>query len=148
MVGFALRPALGLDSRANRVEFVDPGPKLSAICSKAIKVFRRSLWPLLRSRLLRVSRASAEALLLIEAESGKVLFAENATYPWYPASLTKLMTAYVVLHAVKTQRLTLDSLLTGVAIRLGPEARENGTSSRLPGDRRQRAQDADGEIGE
>ena len=59
-----------------------------------------------------VSRASAEALLLIEAESGKVLFAENATYPWYPASLTKLMTAYVVLHAVKTQRLTLDSLLT------------------------------------
>ena len=59
-----------------------------------------------------VSRASAEALLLLEAESGKVLFAENASYPWYPASLTKLMTAYVVLHAVKSQRLTLDSLLT------------------------------------
>jgi len=58
-----------------------------------------------------VSRASAEALLLIEAESGKVLYAENATFPWYPASLTKLMTAYVVLHAVKQQRLTLDSLL-------------------------------------
>jgi len=59
-----------------------------------------------------VSRASAEALLLVEADSGKVLFAENATYPWYPASLTKLMTAYVLLHAVKEGRLTLDSLLT------------------------------------
>jgi D-alanyl-D-alanine carboxypeptidase len=58
------------------------------------------------------TRVSAEALLLIEAESGKVLYAENATFPWYPASLTKLMTAYIVLHSVKEQRLTLDSLLT------------------------------------
>jgi D-alanyl-D-alanine carboxypeptidase len=56
--------------------------------------------------------ASAEALLLIEADSGKVLHAENATHPWYPASVTKLMTAYVTLRAVKERRLTLDSLLT------------------------------------
>ncbi len=56
--------------------------------------------------------AFAEALLLIEAESGKVLHAENATHPWYPASVTKLMTAYVTLRAVKEGRLTLDSLLT------------------------------------
>jgi D-alanyl-D-alanine carboxypeptidase len=61
---------------------------------------------------LGASRASAEALLLIEADSGKVLYAENATYPWYPASLTKLMTLYVTLHAVKDGRFTLDSLLT------------------------------------
>ena len=60
---------------------------------------------------LGVSRASAEALLLIEADSGKVLYAENATYPWYPASLTKLMTLYVTLHSVKDGRFTLDSLL-------------------------------------
>ena len=53
--------------------------------------------------------ASAEALLLIEAESGKVLQAENATYPWYPASVTKLMTAYVTLKAVKQGRITLDT---------------------------------------
>lgn len=56
--------------------------------------------------------ASAEALLLIEADSGKVLHAENATQPWYPASVTKLMTAYVTLRAVKERRLSLDSLLT------------------------------------
>jgi D-alanyl-D-alanine carboxypeptidase len=53
--------------------------------------------------------ASAEALLLIEADSGKVLQAENATYPWYPASVTKLMTAYVTLKAVKQGRITLES---------------------------------------
>jgi D-alanyl-D-alanine carboxypeptidase len=51
-------------------------------------------------------------MLLIEADTGKVLHAENATYPWYPASVTKVMTAYVTLEAVKNRRLTLDSLLT------------------------------------
>jgi D-alanyl-D-alanine carboxypeptidase len=58
------------------------------------------------------TRASAEAMLLIEADSGRVLHAENATLPWYPASITKLMTAYVTLHAVKSGKLKLDSLLT------------------------------------
>jgi D-alanyl-D-alanine carboxypeptidase len=56
--------------------------------------------------------ANAEALLLVEAESGKVLQAENATNPWYPASLTKMMTAYVTLKAVKEGRITLDTLFT------------------------------------
>src|SRR5215217_6647216 len=56
--------------------------------------------------------AHAEALLVIEADTGKVLQAENATYPWYPASVTKLMTAYVTLKAVKDGRISLDTLLT------------------------------------
>jgi D-alanyl-D-alanine carboxypeptidase len=55
---------------------------------------------------------SNEAALLIEADSGKVLFAENATVPWYPASITKIMTTYVTLQAVRNKRVTLDSLLT------------------------------------
>jgi D-alanyl-D-alanine carboxypeptidase len=54
----------------------------------------------------------AEARLVIEADSGKVLEAENATVPWYPASVTKLMTAYVTLQAVKDGKLTLDTLVT------------------------------------
>jgi D-alanyl-D-alanine carboxypeptidase len=56
--------------------------------------------------------AHAEARLVIEADSGKVLEAENATVPWYPASVTKLMTAYVTLKAVKDGKITLDTLLT------------------------------------
>jgi D-alanyl-D-alanine carboxypeptidase len=56
--------------------------------------------------------ANAEALLLIEADSGKVLQADNATIPWHPASLTKIMTAYVTLKAVKSGKITLDTLLT------------------------------------
>jgi D-alanyl-D-alanine carboxypeptidase len=54
----------------------------------------------------------AEALLVVEADTGKVLQADNATYPWYPASVTKMMTAYVALKAVKEGRLSLDALLT------------------------------------
>jgi D-alanyl-D-alanine carboxypeptidase len=54
----------------------------------------------------------AEALLVVEADTGKVLQADNATYPWYPASVTKMMTAYVTLKAVKEGRLSLDTLFT------------------------------------
>jgi hypothetical protein len=57
---------------------------------------------------LAAAPAAAEALLVIEADSGKVIFAHNAGQPWYPASTTKLMTAYVTLRAVKEGRITLD----------------------------------------
>ncbi len=56
--------------------------------------------------------ARADATLLIEAQSGRVLHAENATYPWYPASLTKLMTLYVTLQARREKRITGDTLIT------------------------------------
>jgi D-alanyl-D-alanine carboxypeptidase len=86
---------------------------------KSIALSRTSLpaWMMLAAGLIvavapvRAAHA-AEAHLLIEADTGKVLEAENATYPWYPASLTKLMTAYVTLMAVKQGRITLDTLFT------------------------------------
>jgi D-alanyl-D-alanine carboxypeptidase len=56
-------------------------------------------------------RVQAEAQLLIEASTGRVLHAENATYPWYPASVTKLMTAYTTLRAIKEGRISLSTLL-------------------------------------
>jgi D-alanyl-D-alanine carboxypeptidase len=62
--------------------------------------------------LVGADRASAEAQLLIEASTGKVLHAENATYPWYPASVTKLMTTYTTLRAVKEGRISFNTLLT------------------------------------
>ncbi|HTV36129.1 MAG TPA: D-alanyl-D-alanine carboxypeptidase family protein [Xanthobacteraceae bacterium] len=56
--------------------------------------------------------ARAEATILVDADSGKVLQAENATYPWYPASLSKLMTLYVTLSAIRDHRVTFDTLCT------------------------------------
>jgi D-alanyl-D-alanine carboxypeptidase len=61
---------------------------------------------------LMTTSAAAEALLVIEADSGRVLYAHNAGQPWYPASTTKLMTLYVTLRAVKEGRLALDQPLT------------------------------------
>ena len=61
---------------------------------------------------LATTPAAAEALLVIEADSGRVLYAHNAGQPWYPASVTKLMTAYVTLRAVEEGRITLDKPLT------------------------------------
>ncbi|MBI5318594.1 D-alanyl-D-alanine carboxypeptidase family protein [Bradyrhizobium sp.] len=56
--------------------------------------------------------ARAEAWLVVEADTGRVLQADNATMPWYPASVTKIMTAYVTLKAVKEGRLSLERTLT------------------------------------
>src|SRR3954447_6301439 len=66
---------------------------------------------LFAATLAATSPVHAEALLVVEADSGKVLHAENATYPWYPASVTKIMTAYVTLKAVKEGRISLDTLV-------------------------------------
>jgi D-alanyl-D-alanine carboxypeptidase len=56
--------------------------------------------------------AQAEATILIDADSGKVLREQNSTYPWYPASTSKLMTLYVTLKALKDHRITPDTLFT------------------------------------
>ncbi|MGQ4275385.1 D-alanyl-D-alanine carboxypeptidase family protein [Terrihabitans sp. B22-R8] len=55
--------------------------------------------------------ANAKPALVVDADSGRVLFAQEATQAWFPASLTKLMTTYVVLNAVKQGRVSLDSPL-------------------------------------
>ncbi|WP_375464110.1 serine hydrolase [uncultured Methylobacterium sp.] len=51
-------------------------------------------------------------ILMVEVDSGKVLYAQGATDPWYPASITKLMTTYVALDLVRQGRVSLDSLIT------------------------------------
>lgn len=51
-------------------------------------------------------------LLVADLDTGAVIFERNATLPWFPASLTKIMTAYVALDAVRQGRLSMNSLLT------------------------------------
>jgi D-alanyl-D-alanine carboxypeptidase len=62
--------------------------------------------------MLGVAAARADAALLVDVESGKVISERNSTYPWYPASVTKLMTTYVTLKAVRDHRIDLDSVFT------------------------------------
>ncbi len=62
---------------------------------------------------LAIGAVSAQATpyLVVDADSGEVLMQDEATAPWYPASLTKLMTVYVALDAVRGGKLTLDTPL-------------------------------------
>src|SRR5271166_5461629 len=60
---------------------------------------------------LWAASASAEPYLVADADSGQVLMDHDATEVWYPASLTKLMTVYVVLDAVRAGKLTMDTPL-------------------------------------
>ncbi|MGB6326131.1 MAG: serine hydrolase [Methylocella sp.] len=57
------------------------------------------------------SHAFANPALVIEMPSGAILYEDHATEPWYPASLTKLMTVYVALSAVRDHRIALDTPL-------------------------------------
>ncbi len=50
--------------------------------------------------------------LVVDAASGQILVANRANAAWYPASLTKLMTAYLVFTEVAAGRLTLDTQIT------------------------------------
>jgi D-alanyl-D-alanine carboxypeptidase len=51
------------------------------------------------------------AALVVEADSGKVLHAVNADQLRYPASLSKMMTLYVLFEEIESGRLRLDSTL-------------------------------------
>ncbi len=55
--------------------------------------------------------AQATPSIVVDISSGAVLAQERATESWYPASLTKLMTVYVALDAMRHGRIALDTPL-------------------------------------
>ena len=85
--------------------------KLGSHCrswsSDVLRMFRRILV------LLLVLAAAPQALaggpsLLFDPATEEILSQDRAGEPWYPASLTKLMTAYVVFHKIRAGQLKLD----------------------------------------
>lgn len=54
----------------------------------------------------------AKAALLVDANTGNIVYAKNEHQELYPASLTKIMTALLVLEAVDSGKLSLDQQLT------------------------------------
>ncbi|HEX6610766.1 MAG TPA: D-alanyl-D-alanine carboxypeptidase family protein [Hyphomicrobiaceae bacterium] len=61
---------------------------------------------------LTSSGAMAGPTLLFDAGNGKVLYAEDQDDQWHPASLTKIMTAYLTFEALKSGRITLEQKIT------------------------------------
>ncbi|MGH6865123.1 MAG: D-alanyl-D-alanine carboxypeptidase family protein [Methyloceanibacter sp.] len=56
--------------------------------------------------------ASAGPALVFEPYNGTVFYAEDPDVQWFPASLTKLMTAYVAFHALRDGEVTPDTKVT------------------------------------
>ena len=53
--------------------------------------------------------AEIGAYIIVDAKTGAVLDSKNANQNWYPASLTKMMTAYLTFKAIREGRLTMNS---------------------------------------
>ena len=54
----------------------------------------------------------AKAALLVDANTGSIVYAKNEHQELYPASLTKIMSALLVMEAVDSGRLSLDQEIT------------------------------------
>ena len=55
---------------------------------------------------------AAGPYIAVDVKSGRVVQHSQAFQKWYPASLTKLMTAYVVFREIKNRKLSFDSMVT------------------------------------
>ncbi|HEY2462830.1 MAG TPA: D-alanyl-D-alanine carboxypeptidase family protein [Steroidobacteraceae bacterium] len=57
-------------------------------------------------------QVDARSYILVDYQTGKVLAANNPTERMEPASLTKLMTAYIVFHELSVGKLKLEDMVT------------------------------------
>ena len=75
------------------------------------RIFLALLTTVLLSQSARAETGTGPSLLF-DALTGDVISQDRAGEPWYPASLTKLMTAYVVFKKLKAGTLRLEQTLT------------------------------------
>jgi D-alanyl-D-alanine carboxypeptidase (penicillin-binding protein 5/6) len=76
-----------------------------------------------RTPLTAITQDPYVSALVIEADSGKVLFEANADAKVYPASVLKLMDLYVILDRIEQGALKLDEM-----VQVTPEAMKTGGS--------------------
>ena len=65
--------------------------------------------PAAARRLRLLTDPDLDAALVVEAASGKVIYARNAAATRHPASLTKLMTLYLLFEALRAKKLMLQT---------------------------------------
>lgn len=58
------------------------------------------------------SAVAAGPYITVDVGSGRVINHDQAFQKWYPASITKIMTAYLAFRAVKSGRLSMNSMVT------------------------------------
>lgn len=69
----------------------------------------RRLAILLALAVISLAPARANPMLLVDMDTLDVLYAQEAGHPWHPASLTKMMTAYVAFEEIAKGTIALDA---------------------------------------
>ena len=87
------------------------------------------------------------ASIVVDVASGKVLSQDHATERRYPASTTKLMTAYLALKALRDEDVSLDTPVV-MTRRAAAEPPQDGFRARLGDASRHGAADDAGEVGQ
>ena len=57
-------------------------------------------------------KLDCQGAILMDAQTGKILYEQNPTVKWYPASMTKIMTLILALEAVRDGKASLDEMVT------------------------------------
>jgi len=76
----------------------------------------------------------AKAALLMDADTGTVVYAKNEHEELYPASLTKIMTALLVLEAVDAGKLSMDQQITAQPTAFVGLSDDGSTANIQPGE--------------
>ena len=76
-----------------------------------VHLFLLSLAIVFTIGVLPAAASSGFSAMAVDAHTGKVLFSQNPDAPRYPASLTKMMTLYILFEELKAERLKLTSAL-------------------------------------
>lgn len=77
---------------------------------------------------------NASAALLVDLNSGQVLYEQNADERRYPASTTKIMTALLTIEAIGRGELTLDTVITAPAAALHDITSDSSTANIVEGE--------------
>ena len=99
------------------------------------------IFPLMSALLFSVSSQAFETkatnALLLDADTGTVLFEKDADIPMPPASMSKLMTVYVLFEALKNGRLSMEDefVVSENAWRIGGAASGGSTMFLNPGEK-------------
>ena len=85
----------------------DPVPPMPLFAFKPIRL-ALAVFSFVGCFAVQSGSALAQPHLLLDLDNGKVLSHQQAFDPWHPASLTKVMTAYVIFEAIRRGEVALD----------------------------------------
>lgn len=104
--------------------------KIKRLCATALVLVLCMLTLPITAFAIPDMQVEAKAALLVDADSGEILYEQNAHDKMYPASITKMMTALLTLEAVGKGTLKLDQVITATAdIRV--DLRDDGSTQNI-----------------